>query len=432
MADPAPVNGSEAGAEPTRQPTRGRLEAPVRPGQRILTIDILRGFAILGILLVNMALFNQSVLNMAMRLTPPATPLDQVAEWFIKFFAEGKFYSIFSFLFGLGMAIQFSRAEERNARFGPFWIRRMLVLLVFGLIHAFLIWPGDILILYSVLGIALLLWRKARPRTLLIWVVIFLVLPLLFNAALWGLTALGTASLGDAEMAQLVDEQIANYGALGAQADRIYAAGSFPEVTAQRARDMVFMFSVWPFMAFNVLAMMLLGLFAGKRRIFEDIPGNLPLIRRVWLWGLIIGLIGNGLYVTFGQQANRAMPSLANILSTLGQTFGAPALALFYMATLTLLAERTVWRARLAPLANAGRMALTNYLLQSVICTILFYGYGFGFYGKIGIAGGIVLTAAICAAQVVFSTWWLGRFRFGPMEWLWRTLTYEKRQEMRA
>jgi len=233
-------------------------------------------------------------------------------------------------------------------------------------------------------------------------------------------------------MTRLLDQQIGAYRALASQADRVYATGSFLEVTGQRARDMVFMFSVWPFMAFNVLAMMLTGLYAGKRRIFADIPGNLAFIRKVWRWGLIIGLIGNGIYVYFGQQANRAMPSLVNLISLAGQTFGAPALALFYMASLTLLAERPVWRGRLAPLANAGRMALTNYLLQSLVCTILFYGYGFGLYGRIGAAGGIVLTAAIFLVQVALSTWWLGRFRFGPMEWLWRSLTYGKRQPMRG
>lgn len=440
MAAQHPATGPGAGPGPAPPPQRGRLEAPVRPSQRILTVDILRGFAILGILLVNMALFNQSVLNMAVNLNPPAAALDQIAGGLIKFFAEGKFYSIFSFLFGLGMALQFARAEERNARFGPFWIRRMLVLLGFGLIHAYLFWPGDILILYSVMGIALLLWRKARPRTLLICVVVFLLLPLLINAALWGLTELARMSVGKAEMARLVDEQIGAYRALASQADRIYATGSFLEVTAQRARDMAFMFSVWPFTAVNVLAIMLTGLYAGKRRIFAqsravggaDIPGNLPFIRKVWLWGLIIGLIGNGIYVYFGQQANRAMPSLVNLISLFGQTFGAPALALFYMATLALLAERPVWRGRLAPLANVGRMALTNYLLQSLIGTTLFYGYGFRLYGRIGIAGGIVLTVAIFLVQVALSTWWLGRFRFGPMEWLWRTLTYGKRQPMRG
>jgi uncharacterized protein len=114
------------------------------------------------------------------------------------------------------------------------------------------------------------------------------------------------------------------------------------------------------------------------------------------------------------------------------------------MATLTLLAERgrlwqaqataleNVWRRRLAPLSLAGRMALTNYLMQSVICTTLFYGYGFGLYGRVGIAGGIALTIAIYAVEIVWSGWWLSRFRFGPAEWLWRTLTYGRRQPMRT
>jgi uncharacterized protein len=409
----------------------GRLEAPVRPSLRILTIDILRGFAIFGILLVNMELFNQSALNMVADLNPPATPLDQLARWFIAFFAEGKFYSIFSFLFGLGMAIQFRRAEERNARFGRFWLRRMAVLLLFGLVHAFFIWTGDILILYAVLGMFLLLWRKAQPRTLLIWAVVFLMLPLLLNAALVGLAELGRMSAGEEAMAQVFQQQLAGYAAAAAEADRIYATGNYLQITAQRARDMVLMFSIWPFMAFNVLAMMILGLYAGKRRIFDDIPGHLPLIRRVWLWGLVIGLIGNGMYVYFGEQSTRAMPSVTSLLSIAGQTFGAPALALFYMATLTLLAERADWRQRLLPLANVGRMALTNYLLQSLICTTLFYGYGFGLYGMIGIAAGVALTVAIYLLQIAFSTWWLHRFRFGPMEWLWRTLTYGHRQPMR-
>jgi uncharacterized protein len=111
-----------------------------------------------------------------------------------------------------------------------------------------------------------------------------------------------------------------------------------------------------------------------------------------------------------------------------GQTFGAPALALFYMATLTLLAERTAWRRRLAPLSYVGRMALTNYLAQSLICTML--SYGFGLYGKVGIAGGVALTIAIYTLEVGWSIWWLRRFRFGPLEWLWRSLSYGRRQPL--
>jgi uncharacterized protein len=155
-------------------------------------------------------------------------------------------------------------------------------------------------------------------------------------------------------------------------------------------------------------------------------------------------VVGNFLFVYFGHISNRTIPSPQLLASLVGQTFGAPALALFYMATLTLLAERgrlwqaqataleNVWRRRLAPLSLAGRMALTNYLMQSVICTTLFYGYGFGLYGRVGIAGGIALTLAIYAVEIVWSGWWLHRFRFGPAEWLWRTLTYGRRQPMRT
>ena len=420
---------ASAGSAPAD--AKARMIGPVQPGQRIQTIDILRGFAIFGILLVNMEFFNQSALNLVAQLNEPATALDQLARWFIAFFAEGKFYSTFSFLFGLGMAIQYGRAQERGARFGRFWLRRMLVLLGFGLIHAYLFWPGDILILYSVLGIALLLWRKARPRTLLIWALVFLLLPLLINAALWGLVELSKVAGGEEMMTQMFDQQLAGYRVAAQAADRIYATGNFVEVTGQRARDMNLVYTTWPFMAFNVLAMMLLGIYAGKRRIFQDIPGHLPLIRKVWLWGLVVGLIGNFLYVYFGELSSRSIPSPQLMISLVGQTFGAPALALFYMATLTLLAERTVWRKRLAPLSYVGRMALTNYLAQSLICTILFYGYGFGLYGQIGIAGGIALTLVIYGVEILWSTWWLRRFRFGPMEWLWRTLTYGRRQPMR-
>lgn len=406
------------------------VPAPVPPENRILTIDILRGFALLGILLVNMELFNGSFAAAVASLNQPATVLDQVAGWFIAFFCEGKFYSIFSFLFGLGMMLQFGRAEGRGGHWIAIWLRRMAVLLLIGLIHAYFIWVGDVLILYSVLGVALLLWRKARPRTLLIWVFVFLLVPLVVNAALLGLVGMGQAAIGEQAMAQTFDEQLGAYRIMAAEADHMYATGSYWEVTMQRALDMNLVFFALPFMAFNVLAMMLLGLYAGKRRIFESIPDHLPMIRRVWLWSLVIGVVGNFLYAYFGETATRIPPSPQYIVSLAGQTFGAPALALFYMTSLTMLAERVIWRRRLAPLAYVGRMALTNYLLQSIICTTIFYGYGLALYGQIGAAAGIVLSVAIYLLQVLFSRWWLHHFRYGPMEWLWRTLTYGHRQPM--
>lgn len=426
------------GAEPapaTLSPQPGvfagqRGPAPVAPRQRIATIDILRGFALLGILLVNMQLFNGSFVGMIAGLGDPSAPLDQWARWLVVFLAEGKFYSIFALLFGLGLALQYQRAEAQGTRFGPYWLRRMAVLLLIGLVHAYLIWTGDILILYSLLGALLLLWRKARPRTLLIWALLLLLIPLLINAALWGLVTLGAQSMGEDAMSQVLNQQMDEFRRLAAESNVVYATGSYAAITELRFNEMNIVYTTLPFMAPNVFAMMMLGLYAGRRRIFEDIPAHLPFIRRLWLWGLVIGVVGNFLYVYFGEQSARTTPSPQLLLSLAGQTFGAPALAIFYMTSLTLLAQSETWRLRLAPLSSVGRMALTNYLLQSLTCTLIFYGYGLGMYGQIGAAGTVVLALAIYTVQVFFSNWWLRRFQFGPMEWLWRTLTYGKRQPM--
>ena len=406
--------------------------APVLPTQRVQTIDVLRGFALLGILLVNMELFTNSVYAMVNGMLPIDSRADQWARWFISFAAEGKFYSTFSFLFGLGMAIQYARAQEREVPFVPVWLRRMGILLVIGTLHAYLIWVGDILMLYAVLGVVLLIFfRNRKPRTLLIWTVIFLIIPLLINAGLWGLIELARMAPEGAEMIDAVfAEQELVVLAQMAQADVAYATGNFLEITAQRVRDMNFMYTTIPFLGFNVLAMFTLGLYAGKRRIFFAIEENLPLIRRVLAWGLIVGVLGNGLYVVMIEDMSRSQLSGQLVLAVLGQTIGAPALALAYMSGLTLFFRTGAGRRLLSPLSFVGRMALTNYLLQSIICTLIFYNYGLGLYGTVGAAAGLGLALVIYLLQIPWSMWWLGRYRFGPMEWLWRWLTYGKRPAM--
>ena len=405
---------------------------PVRPSQRFDIIDILRGFAIFGILLVNMEFFSNSFYAMVIGEFEIHSTLDQLGRWFIAFFGEGKFYSTFSFLFGLGMALQYTRAQEKGQRFVPFYLRRMFVLFLIGLVHAYLFWVGDILIMYSVLGtILLIFFRNRRPKTLLIWTVIFLMVPILLNGAMFGLTSLGRMTPESAAMMDDVfAEQTSAIAANAAQSDLVYATGTFAEITQQRSDEMKYIFTTWLFMGFNVFAMFTLGLYAGKRKLYENTPENVASWRKIWIWGLIIGVIGNLAYVVLGG-ASRMIPSPQLLISTIGQTFGAPALALFYMTSLALLFQREKWQPRLMPLSFVGRMALTNYLLQTVICTTLFYSYGFGLYGKIGIAGGILLTIVIYVLQIPFSKWWLSRFRFGPMEWFWRSATYLKLQPMK-
>ena len=407
--------------------------APVQQAERIQIVDILRGFALLGILVVNMAIFSrpfQSILFAA----DPATPwYDRASEWLIHFLAEGKFYALFSLLFGLGMVLLMERIKGRGGRFVPLYARRLLALLAIGIVHAFLIWPGDILIMYALLGFPLMLFRKAKPRTLLIWAVILVALPLLFTAAATVLVALGRAFPEGAEQIDLAFAQAeAGYLADVARANRIYPSGNFFEITAQRAYDYTSM-GLTSFLAlgFNVLAMFLIGVWFGKRRKFQDLGANRPFFRKLLVWGLIVGLAGNGIYATLIMSSPRFEPTGALLLAMVAQAIGAPLLSLAYASAICLLALRPAWGRVLQVLAPVGQMALTNYLLESILCTLIFYGYGLGLFGQVGPALGLVLTVVIFLLLIPFSHWWMKRFKYGPAEWLWRSLTYLKLQPMR-
>jgi len=306
-------------------------------------------------------------------------------------------------------------------------------LLGIGAVHAFLIWVGDILIMYALLGFLLILFRKARPRTLLIWAIILLAIPLLFSIGSTALVAVGRmVPEGAAQIDQAFAQAEAGYLADLARAYRVYAGGSFAEITGQRIYDYssLGLISFWA-LGFNVLAMFLVGLYFGKRQIFQDLAAHRPLFRKLLTWGLLIGIPGNALYATLIMNFPRFEPTWDLVLATVAQGIGAPLLSLAYLSALALLAERPVWGRRLKVLAPMGQMALTNYLLQSVICTLLFYSYGLGLFGKVGHAAGIGLTLVIYLLQIPFSRWWMQRFQYGPAEWLWRSLTYLKLQPMR-
>ncbi len=419
---------------PNPNPTTTQTLTPVKSGERIQLIDSLRGFALLGILLVNMALFINPVYKVLLPL-PPDTPMwDRAASWLIQLLAEGKFFPLFSLLFGLGFAIQFSRAQERNKRIVPVYLRRMFVLLLIGLAHAFLIWTGDILVVYALLGFVLILFRKARPRTLLIWIGII-------ATGYFLLMTLGVAAIelgrmfpeGAASLDQSIAEQEAFFRDEAARAAQIYSQGSFAEITAQRVREyFTFMSLGAAGMLPSVFMMFLVGLYFGKRRVFFEIEENLTFFRRITWWGLAIGLPASLIYATVMATTSISQFdfNLTTYVGTLGMVFGGPALTLFYVGALTLLSRRQLWADRLQILAPVGRMALTNYLLQSIICTLIFYGYGLGLQGQIGAAAGLVLTFLIFGLQIPFSHWWMARFRYGPFEWLWRSLTYMRLQPM--
>jgi uncharacterized protein len=409
------------------------VNSPVPTRERIDVIDMVRGFAIFGILVVNMIIFGTPVYSFAMGLNAPETLLDQAVALGIRFFAESKFYSLFSMLFGLGLTIQMTRSLSKGKRFVPLYLRRLAVLLVIGLVHAFVFWPGDILVMYAVLGVLLIFFRNAKPRTLLIWSAVCVLLPVLITAALMGLIEMGKMQPEGAAMVESAfQEQRASLELANQHAMTVYTQGSWVEQFSERAAENFFMYGTLPIFGPSILAMFLLGMAVGKAGILQDIPANIGLIRRVQVWGGIIGVVGNLL----GTVMRAASPvrfylTPMSVGADAAFAIGAPALSLFYASTIILLVQNPVWKEWLAPLASVGRMALSNYLLQTLICTTIFYNYGLGLYGQVGHALGLVLTVLIYALQIPLSLWWLRRFEFGPMEWLWRSLTYGKRQPMR-
>lgn len=407
---------------------------PTQPSERIDVIDILRGFAIFGILLVNMIYFAWPIYFEVLDFTPWISAIDRAASTFITFFGEAKFFTLFSMLFGLGLALQMQRAEAKGINLVPLYARRLLVLLLIGAAHAFLFWWGDILIYYALLGFALLLFRKTQPRRLLTWAFIFLALPLLLNTAMVGLMELARSTPeGAAELQSVLVETEAGYLEGYDRALEVYGGSSFTAMIPQRIGDWVFatMGVLLNGMLFVVFAMFLVGLYVGKRRLLHDAAQHLPLFRRVFGWGALIGIIGNLLYITLARAASPLEPSWWALLGLVGYLLGAPALSMTYASGIVLLTQSNAWHKRLKPLAAVGRTALSNYLLQTLVCTTLFYGYGLGLYGRVGPALGLVFTVVIFALQIPLSNWWVKHFRFGPLEWLWRCLTYGQLQPIR-
>ncbi len=401
-------------------PVTSSAIGPITAQERIAELDILRGFALFGILIVNMAFFRFTVYSFFVRdLDPWTGRADHVVKWLIGFFAEGKFNSLFSFLFGLGLIIQLSRADARGASFVPLYIRRLLVLIVLGLMHAYLIWLGDVLLFYGVLGFVLLLFRRRSNKVLFAGAAVFLLLPIAMEAG-------RLARAGK-------PEPMPDFRKIHQVALQAYSQGSYMDVAQVRASEVNF-FYFSPFaltFSCDLMVTLLLGLYVGRRGVFQDIPSHLPWVRKVMWRALALGLVFNAGKVIFGEFSNPLAPSLANVGTAVCHTLGRPTLFSFYAAGLLVLTQQGNWKRRLAPLGFIGRMPLTNYLMQSVICTLLFNGYGFGLFAKVGWAGGLALTVLIFLAQIPLSQWWMGEFRFGPMEWLWRTITYGKVQPMR-
>jgi uncharacterized protein len=401
--------------EPEVPPAAPEPLGPVSASERVETIDILRGLALFGILAANIRGFAGPALTyFTPHLFWPALH-DRLAQAFVDTFIQGKFITIFAFLFGVGFAVQFDRATERGGPFGRTYARRLGVLLLFGLVHGLLIWFGDILLVYALDGFLLMLFRKRTNKTVTVWAIVMLaIMPLVMTAAFIA-----------AQQGAKMPDQTPKAAAIAKDA-ATYGEGSWPAVARLRAGDAIkHNWGYFPFMAWHVLGLFLLGVLAWRKRVFHPSPEALSRYRTLMWLGLVVGLAGNLAATILRWAFDLPMMPKTPIgyLAAMTSAVATPALSMGYICLVIVVCQSEARRARLYRFGAIGRTALTNYLLQSVIGTLLFYGYGFGLFG-IGPAVLLAFTFVIFAAQMVASPWWLARYRFGPVEWLWRRLTY--------
>jgi uncharacterized protein len=390
--------------------------------ERLPVLDIVRGFALLGILIMNMPGFSSSMFAAAdgSHLWPGR--IDQLAEQLRNLLFSGKFNSMFSLLFGIGFTIQFTRMAQRDpAQATPLYLRRLLVLAVFGLVHAFVFWTGDVLHVYALLGLLLVLGlRRVSDRGIVALIVAGLVYP-----ALSGVLRVLVISQ------DMVAERVRILQAFEISNNAAHGHGSFADTLLENARVMAFLYgdpiSLWNTFGWYVMmgTTLLIGVLAGRRRWVQRIPELLPQIRRLTGWALAIGLVCGAAFTLIFELNRVPGPSPIKVLGSVCYSLSRLSMMLCYVLVIVQLAQQARWQRWLAPLAIAGRMPLTNYLMQTAICVTLFNGWGFGLWMQVGPAPGLLLSFAIFfIVQVPWSLWWLKDHERGPLEALWAQATY--------
>ncbi len=394
---------------------------PTTGSERLQVLDALRGFALFGILLANLYSF------MGYNTYSPEEivllPIfDRAVLFFIDWFVEGKFYGIFSILFGVGFALQAERFRAAEVNFSTFWFRRMIVLCCIGLLHMYLVWNGDILTLYSILGMLLPMFLTLSNRTLARWILVLLLIPLLIHGMLY----LTQEALFWGAMRRFSISLKTQWGFADRSLLEMRTSDSAIEVFSINVlqaipRPMSYLLSG---RYFQVLGLFIIGLLLARNWL-PKIRNSDITVPPGAIW---IGIIG--LLTSFGYAVIKAATGTPFALSKTGLIqgviyhVGSTSLALgISMLFLNLWASgraKFVFR----NLAVLGRMALTNYIFQNVTAVLLFFGYGFALMREVPFAFLPLFAAGILAAQWAFSRAWLSRFKQGPLEFAWRKLTY--------
>ena len=379
---------------------------PTGDAGRIEALDMLRGFSLLGIFIANMLVFHSPYMYM----DPYSWFADNgegLSFMWLDIFIEASFYPIFAMLFGYGLSMQYEKSLLQKSPFGPVAVRRMTILLVFGLIHGFFIWSGDILFTYAIMGFIMIALVRVSPKWLFFGALALYVLP---NMLITGLFYLGEQLAGGASLSEFADIQQLQ------ESIEVYGHGSYLAALAFRAKEWLMISGANLFLTpFMILPLMMLGAAFAKWKVFEranELKGRLVV---VGISTLVIGLLLKALPFLIG-------PGFS--VQLVQTYFGGPLVAIGYGAIVLMLCTRQWFTNIFRPVAKAGRMSMTTYIGQSVIATMIFYHYGFGMYGKVDIMTGTLMAVGIFVVQALLADLWLSRYKMGPLEWIWRIGTY--------
>ncbi|MED1202483.1 DUF418 domain-containing protein [Heyndrickxia acidicola] len=390
---------------------------PIEPSNRILSLDILRGFSLLGIYIVNMISFHSPFLYY--------DPLEwwrfeekTAYEW-IEVLAESSFYPIFAMMFGYGLSMIRDRVIQKSENYYRVAVRRLVILLCIGCIHAFLIWSGDILITYAICGLLVLGFLKYSGKTLLFsGIALFLFPNLLFGLYLLWSALVSPNQAGIYADITNIQSSISAYG-----------SGGLGAIMKQRLTDWLAVNGPdnLIFLIFGIIPFILIGAGASKQKWLETAKGD----QKKWM-----------VILCFSAAAGIFLKLLPIVLTEnlayqfIAEKMGGPVLSFAYIALILLITNWKWGAICLKPLAAAGRMSLTVYLLQSIIGTLIFYHYGLDLYGQVTIEDGTYLAIGIYFILVILADCWFLKFRYGPLEKIWRSLTYgsvfSKRKETPA
>ena len=395
--------------------------APVDAKKRHVILDALRGFALLGICMANYPEFSlYSFLEEAPKALMPTAVIDTITQWFLYIFVDGKFYTIFSLLFGIGFSIILENNRRRGANATLIFYRRMFFLLLIGFAHLILIWSGDILMLYALVGMTLPLFLRCKDKTLLIWAALFLIVPVGIDYV--------CQFTGVYLSSKLVEWQWLLCDRFGITQEN-FAYWLRDAQTYHDMHNFLLMGAVERMQEFvdgnryfKVLGLFLIGFWLGRNRFFARLEEFEPFLRKICVLGLCLGLPLSTIYAWSAMNSKPfgfGTHSFFYFVSVYLTSFGyISAFCLLYLRH----SQAAVWKA----LAFPGRMALTDYIAQSAIGVLIFYGVGLGMGATTGLIYGEVIAFTVFFFEIAFSAGWLRFFKFGPLEWLWRCLTYLK------